>query len=121
LFLIDEASGIDDIVFEVGMGALSSGAVPVVRLSEVFRQAAQSRILTNAHKINHGSIPELSKLERDSDFVTADDPETAVPRIVDLVKTRIPQRLGHNPIREIQVLSPMNRGGAGARSLNIEH
>ena len=50
----------------------------------------------------------------------ADDPETAVPRIVDLVKTRIPQRFGLNPIRDIQVLCPMNRGGVGARSLNIE-
>ena len=50
----------------------------------------------------------------------ADDPETAVPRIVDLVKTRIPQRFGLNPIRDIQVLCPMNCGGVGGRSLNIE-
>ena len=101
---------------------IASGVVPVVRLTEVFRQAAQSRIITSAHKINHGSIPDLSKPEGDSDFyfVQADDPETAVPRIVDLVKTRIPQRFGLNPIRDIQVLCPMNRGGVGARSLNIE-
>ena len=101
---------------------IASGAVPVVRLTEVFRQAAQSRIITSAHKINHGSIPDLSKPEGDSDFyfVQADDPETAVPRIVDLVKTRIPQQFGLNPIRDIQVLCPMNRGGVGARSLNIE-
>jgi exodeoxyribonuclease V alpha subunit len=101
---------------------IGSGAVPVVRLTEVFRQAAQSRIITSAHKINQGSIPDLSKREGDSDFyfVQADDPETAVPRIVDLVKTRIPQRFGLNPIRDIQVLCPMNRGGVGARSLNIE-
>jgi exodeoxyribonuclease V alpha subunit len=73
---------------------IASRAVPVVRLTEVFRQAAQSRIITSAHKINQGSIPDLSKPEGDSDFyfVQADDPETAVPRIVDLVKTRIPQR-----------------------------
>ena len=50
----------------------------------------------------------------------ADDPETAVPRIIELVKTRIPQRFGLDPIRDIQVLCPMNRGGVGARSLNIE-
>ena len=101
---------------------IASGAVPVVRLTEVFRQAAQSRIITSAHKINQGSMPNLSKPEGDSDFyfVRADDPETAVPRIVDLVKTRIPQRFGLNPIRDIQVLCPMNRGGVGARSLNIE-
>ena len=101
---------------------IASGVVPVVRLTDVFRQAAQSRIITSAHKINQGSIPDLSKPEGDSDFyfVQADDPETAVPRIVDLVKTRIPQRFGLNPIRDVQVLCPMNRGGVGARSLNIE-
>ena len=101
---------------------IASGAVPVVRLTEIFRQAAQSRIITGAHKINQGLIPDLSKPEGDSDFyfVQADDPETAVPRIIELVKTRIPQRFGLDPCRDIQVLCPMNRGGVGARSLNIE-
>ncbi len=101
---------------------ISSGAVPVVRLTEVFRQAAQSRIISSAHRINQGSLPDLSKPEGDSDFyfVQADDPETAVPRIIELVKTRIPKRFGLDPIRDIQVLCPMNRGGVGARSLNIE-
>ncbi len=101
---------------------ISSGAVPVVRLTEVFRQAAKSQIITNAHKINQGVIPDLSKPDGDSDFyfVQADDPETAVPKIVELVKNRIPQRFGMNPIRDIQVLCPMNRGGVGARSLNIQ-
>lgn len=100
---------------------IASAAVPVVRLTEVFRQAAQSRIITSAHRINEGSIPDLSRPEGDSDFyfVPADDPETAVPRIIELVKTRIPQRFGLDPIRDIQVLCPMNRGGVGARSLNI--
>jgi exodeoxyribonuclease V alpha subunit len=100
---------------------ISSGAVPVVRLTEVFRQAAQSRIITSAHRINHGFIPDLSS-PSDSDFyfVQADDPEIAVPRIIELVKTRIPKRFGLNPVRDIQVLCPMNRGGVGARSLNIE-
>ena len=71
---------------------IASGAVPVVRLTEVFRQAAQSRIITSAHRINQGSIPDLSPPGVDSDFyfVQADDPETAVPRIIELVKTRIP-------------------------------
>jgi exodeoxyribonuclease V alpha subunit len=101
---------------------ISSGAVPVVRLTEVFRQAAQSRIITSAHLINQGSIPDLSPPGTESDFyfVQADDPETAVGRIIELVKTRIPKRFGLDPIRDIQVLCPMNRGGVGARSLNIE-
>jgi exodeoxyribonuclease V alpha subunit len=101
---------------------ISSGAVPVVRLTEVFRQAAQSRIITSAHRINQGSIPDLSPHGADSDFyfVQADDPETGVARIIELVKTRIPKRFRLDPIRDIQVLCPMNRGGVGARSLNIE-
>ena len=101
---------------------IASGAVPVVRLTEVFRQAAQSRIITSAHRINQGSIPDLNPPEADSDFyfVQVEDPETAVARIIELVRTRIPKRFGLDPIRDIQVLCPMNRGGAGARSLNIE-
>ena len=101
---------------------IASSTVPVVRLTEVFRQAAQSRIITSAHKINQGFIPDLSRPDGDTDFyfVQAEDPETAVQRIVELVKTRIPQRFGLDPIRDIQVLCPMNRGGVGARSLNIE-
>src|ERR1700726_310438 len=101
---------------------IASGAVPVVRLTEVFRQAAQSRIITSAHRINQGTIPDLNPPEEESDFyfVQADDPESAVPRIIELVKIRIPKRFGFDPIRDIQVLCPMNRGGVGARSLNIE-
>jgi exodeoxyribonuclease V alpha subunit len=101
---------------------IASGAVPVVCLTEVFRQAAKSRIIVNAHRINQGQMPDLGRPEEESDFyyVPADDPETAVTRVVELVKTRIPQRFGFDPIRDIQVLCPMNRGGVGARSLNIE-
>jgi exodeoxyribonuclease V alpha subunit len=101
---------------------ISSGAIPVVRLTEVFRQAAQSRIITIAHRINQGIIPDLTRPENDSDFyfVQAEEPEIAVQRIVELVKARIPARFGFDPIRDIQVLCPMNRGGVGARSLNIE-
>jgi exodeoxyribonuclease V alpha subunit len=91
-------------------------------LTEVFRQAAASRIIINAHRINQGAMPGLSAPAGESDFyfVPAEDPETAVQRILELVKTRIPKRFGLNPIRDIQVLCPMNRGGVGARSLNIE-
>ena len=99
-----------------------SGALPVVRLTEVFRQAAQSRIVVNAHRINRGQMPELTRAPPESDFhfVPADDPETAVERILELVKVRIPRRYGLDPIRDVQVLCPMQRGGVGARSLNIE-
>jgi len=101
---------------------ITSGALPVIRLTEVFRQAAQSRIIINAHRINQGAMPNLEPSATDSDFyfVSVEQPEAAVQRIIDLVKTRIPRRFGLNPIRDIQVLCPMNRGGIGARSLNIE-
>ncbi|MDG1118410.1 MAG: ATP-binding domain-containing protein, partial [Flavimaricola sp.] len=101
---------------------IGSGAVPVMRLTEVFRQAAQSKIITTAHAINAGHMPDLGKPDGDADFyfVSAEDPEQAVARIVELVATRIPRRFGFDPIKDIQVLCPMNRGGVGARSLNIE-
>jgi len=101
---------------------ISSGAVVVIRLTEVFRQAARSRIITSAHRINQGLMPDLTSPGPESDFyfVPADDPAIAVSRIIELAKTRIPKRFGLDPIRDIQVLCPMNRGGVGARSLNIE-
>lgn len=101
---------------------IGSGAVPVVRLTEVFRQAAQSKIIASAHQINEGRLPDLLPPDGETDFyfVPAADPDQAVPRIVELVHHRIPRRFGFDPIRDIQVLCPMNRGGVGARSLNIE-
>ena len=101
---------------------IESGAVPVVRLTEVFRQAAQSKIITTAHAINAGRLPNLNQPDGDTDFyfVPAADPEQAVPRIVELVSKRIPRKFGFDPIKDVQVLCPMNRGGVGARSLNIE-
>src|SRR5712691_2286961 len=76
---------------------IASGAVPVVRLTEVFRQAARSQIIVNAHRVNEGMFPDLRKPERESDFyfVSADDPDTAVPRIIDLVKTVRSTRVRH--------------------------
>jgi len=101
---------------------IASGAVPVVRLTEVFRQAAQSRIVTMAHRINKGELPEFEKPEGESDyyFVEANEPERAVDVIMELVRERIPKRFGLDSIRDIQILCPMNRGGLGARSLNID-
>jgi len=100
---------------------IASGAVPVVRLTEVFRQAAESRIIVNAHRINQGLMPDLVSVESgDFFFVDAADPEEGVRKLLAIVRERIPKRFGFDPIRDIQVLCPMNRGGLGARSLNIE-
>ncbi len=100
---------------------IGSGAVPVIRLTEVFRQAAQSRIITNAHRINHGQMPELAAVEgSDFFFVNAAEPEEALRKLVSVVRGRIPARFGLNPVRDVQVLCPMNRGSLGARTLNIE-
>ncbi|KPH85442.1 helicase, RecD/TraA family [Komagataeibacter intermedius AF2] len=100
---------------------IGSNAVPVVRLTEVFRQAAQSRIITNAHRINEGRMPELSAEEgSDFYFVEAAEPEVGLRKLLAVVRDRIPARFGLDPVRDVQVLCPMNRGGLGARSLNIE-
>jgi exodeoxyribonuclease V alpha subunit len=86
---------------------IGSGAVTVMRLTEVFRQAA-SRIVVNAHRINQGVMPDLTAPVGGSDFyyVPCEDPKTAVLRIGELVKTRIPKRFGLNSIRDVQVLCP---------------
>ena len=100
---------------------IASGAVPVVRLTEVFRQAADSRIVTNAHRINQGLMPELDdKARSDFYFIDAAEPEAAVEKLVAIVRDRVPRTFGLDPVRDIQVLCPMNRGGLGARALNIE-
>jgi exodeoxyribonuclease V alpha subunit len=101
---------------------IGCGAVPVVRLTEVFRQAAESRVISNAHRINQGQMPDLARRSDRSDFyfVDAADPEAGIARLVALVRDRIPQAFGLDPIRDVQVLCPMNRGGLGARALNIE-
>ena len=100
---------------------IASKAVPTVRLTEVFRQAAGSRIVTNAHRINQGLMPELSEKARsDFYFIDAPEPEAAVEKLVAIVRDRIPRAFGLDAIHDIQVLCPMNRGGLGARALNIE-
>jgi exodeoxyribonuclease V alpha subunit len=100
---------------------IASSAVPVVRLTEVFRQAAESRIIVNAHRINQGLMPDLARVESgDFHFIDATDAEEGVRKMLAIVRERIPKRFGFDPIRDIQVLCPMNRGGLGARSLNIE-
>ena len=100
---------------------ISSGVVDVVELHEVFRQAQESDIITNAHKINAGEVPFLeSSKERLSDFyfIRQDDPERCAAMIVDLVKNHIPRRFRFDPIDQIQVLTPMHKGSAGSGNLN---
>jgi exodeoxyribonuclease V alpha subunit len=103
---------------------IASGAVPVARLREVFRQAASSRIITTAHAINAGTIPDLRPpadgASSDFYFLPAETPEQAVALILKVVGERIPARFGFDPIGQVQVLCPMARGGCGSRSLNIE-
>jgi exodeoxyribonuclease V alpha subunit len=97
--------------------------VPVARLTEIFRQAAASQIIVNAHRVNRGAMPELAVPTgalSDFIFVEAADPEDAAAKVVKVVSERIPARFGFNAIRDVQVLCPMNRGGVGARSLNLD-
>jgi exodeoxyribonuclease V alpha subunit len=96
------------------------GIVPVVRLTEVFRQAAESRIITAAHAVNQGSMPALPAAQEISDFyfIERDEPEKIAKTLVEVVKHRIPRKLGCDPVRDVQVLSPMNRGSLGTQELN---
>jgi len=103
---------------------IASGAVPTVRLTEIFRQAAESLIVVNAHRIQEGAEPDLgaAAADRESDrrdffFLEEDDPAAAALLIRDLVAVRLPRRYGFSP-QEIQVLSPMHRGELGAGNLN---
>ena len=100
---------------------IESKVVPVVRLTEVFRQAAHSRIIINAHRINEGKMPEFSPKGSESDFffIDRDDPGQIAATLVEMVKTRIPAKFGLDPIRDVQVLCPMNRGSLGIRELNV--
>jgi exodeoxyribonuclease V alpha subunit len=100
---------------------IDSGVVPVVRLTEVFRQAASSNIITSAHLIRQGKMPELRTAEAGSDFhfVERETPEEISATLVRLVQDRIPKGHHLDPIRDIQVLCPMNRGSIGVRELNI--
>jgi len=100
---------------------IESGIVPVVRLTEVFRQAAGSHIISNAHRIRQGEMPELRGTDPTSDFhfVERDDPEDIAETLVKVVQNRIPERFHLDPIRDVQILCPMNRGSLGVRELNL--
>ena len=150
LLIVDEASMIDMILFyhllkaiplhatfvlvgdvnqlpSVGAGnvlrdVISSGTVPVVLLDTIFRQARNSRIIVNAHRINEGVLPETKNEDLKSDFffIEKEDPETVLKIILDLAGHRIPDHFGLNPVDEIQIITPMHKGIVGAANLNLE-
>jgi exodeoxyribonuclease V alpha subunit len=100
---------------------IASGAASVVRLTEIFRQAAASKIVVSAHRINRGELPDLDSAPGgDSDFyfITRDDPNAARDTIVELVAERIPARFKLDSIADVQVLTPMHRGELGTAAIN---
>ena len=113
----------------VGPGAvlsdiIASGAATVVELTEIFRQAAQSRIVVNAHLVNRGELPDLASppggdpTRSDFYFIEREDPAAARETLLELVTGRIPTRFGFDPVRDMQVLTPMHRGELGTLALN---
>ncbi len=101
---------------------IASGAIPVVELSEIFRQARESAIVVSAHNINQGVLPSLGPGGPNDDFyfIEQEEPKEVLRIILELVKTRIPQRFGLQALDDIQVLTPMHKGTLGAENLNIE-
>jgi exodeoxyribonuclease V alpha subunit len=104
------------------MDLILSGKAHVTHLSHIYRQGAGSKIITNAHAVNAGRLPDLTPVPKEilSDFywIEQDDPEQVVDTIGKMVKMRIPQRFKFDPMRDIQVLTPMNRGSCGTKLLN---
>ncbi len=99
---------------------IASETVPVVRLTQIFRQAEQSWIVRAAHAIKHGELPESAPAgQGDFYFVEANSPDLILERIVAMVRERIPSRFGLDPLRDVQVLTPMNRSELGAQALNL--
>ncbi len=101
---------------------LAAPRIPAVRLTTIFRQAAQSRIVSNAHRVNRGEFPDLSTAgaaaRQDFFFIAEDDPPKLQDLIVDLAQRRLPGKYGLDPLADIQVLTPMHRGPIGAAQLN---
>lgn len=101
---------------------IGSGSVPVLRLNEIFRQARQSRIIVNAHRINQGYMPRIDAADDGSDFyfIEKEEPEAVLELILSLAESRIPKSFGFDSLADIQVLSPMHKGVVGAANLNRE-
>ena len=123
LFLVGDVDQLPSIgPGQVLLDLIESGKLPVVRLERIFRQAEESRIIQNAHRINKGEMPDLSR-SHDVDLIDfyaikASTPERAAETLVKLVSSRIPERFKADPIQDIQVLCPTNRGPIGTRALN---
>jgi exodeoxyribonuclease V alpha subunit len=101
---------------------IRSEAVPVVRLSRIFRQAEESRIVVNAHRVNQGELPLVSTEDPEADFffIERQEPEDVLSTMKSLLTERIPRKFGLHPTRDIQVLTPMHKGLLGAAALNQE-
>jgi exodeoxyribonuclease V alpha subunit len=100
---------------------IAAETVPVLRLTEVFRQAAESAIVRSAHRINRGELPEFRHDEGgagDLYGIRVESQEDAEAKLIELVSVRIPERFGLDPVSEVQVLTPVHRGLLGTRSLN---
>jgi exodeoxyribonuclease V alpha subunit len=99
---------------------IESRTLPVVRLTEIFRQAGQSWIVRAAHAVKHGDMPESAPVGKgDFYFIEADTPDSILQRIIAMVRERIPARFGLDPLRDVQVLTPMNRSELGSQALNL--
>jgi exodeoxyribonuclease V alpha subunit len=101
---------------------MDSGVVQVARLTQIYRQAKESLIVINAHRINQGEYPILSKEFGKGDFVflELEDPEAIKARLLNLVAEELPRRFGLDPLRDLQVITPMHRGAVGIQTLNQE-
>jgi exodeoxyribonuclease V alpha subunit len=97
---------------------IDSGVAYVTRLNAIFRQSEDSYIVVNAHRINMGEMPLTDNKSRDFYFFSEDDPEKTAQLVVDIVRQRLPEKFGFDPIRDVQVIAPMYRGPAGVSSLN---
>lgn len=100
---------------------IESRAVPVARLTQVFRQAAESLIIQNAHRLNRGEFPALitpGTQPTDCYFISAEEPQEVTDLIIKSVAQSLPKRFGYDPVNDIQVLAPMNRGQVGTNNLN---
>ncbi len=101
---------------------INSNIITTVRLNQIFRQSESSAIITNAHKVNKGILPDLNFRKDNSDFyfIKAEPGDDIINKIIIITCDRIPRKFNLNPINDIQLLCPMQRGGTGARSLNTE-
>ncbi len=99
---------------------IDSERIPLVRLTTIFRQAGESRIVTSAHEIVHGTVPHFANEKEDNCFfLTQDDPERLFETVVDLVSRRLPKSYDFDPVKDIQVLSAMHKGSVGTERINI--